>query len=84
MDTHNSQHQVLANLTNWSEEYLTRYREVQINPTLLLNVQSSAIQTPPPGGLVKINVDAAFPGQSSEFWVGLVASDYSDACIWWN
>lgn len=43
----------------------------------------SVTWSPPPLGVIKINVDAAFPGQVDDFYVGMVARDSVGMCVWW-
>lgn len=65
---HQSVHQVPADIIKWSEEYLARYQAAQVTISKVFQVRHGSIWIPPVENMVKINVDAAFPGQSKFFY----------------
>lgn len=44
----------------------------------------TAAWSPPPDGVIKINIDAVFSENSSSCWVSMVDDDSLGSCLWWS
>lgn len=72
-----------ADLVGWSTEYLARYHSAQVKPPPSQATPLPDVWVPPDPGVIKINVDAAFPDSSTYFRVSMVARNSQGVCLWW-
>lgn len=83
-DVHHSPYDIPPDIVLWCKNDLADYRSAQCVPFLSPRQPPSLLWQPPGVGQIKINVDAAFPRNSRNFRVSMVARDHDGRCLWWS
>lgn len=84
LDVHNSPIHSPPDIVAWSREFLDAFQAAQVLAPGSTNGAANEVWIPPPRGVLKINVDAGFPGQQDDCWISMVARDSAGECVWWS
>ncbi|XP_012852581.1 PREDICTED: uncharacterized protein LOC105972189 [Erythranthe guttata] len=74
----------LEDMVGWCAAYLRTYDDAQLQHNNVRRPEFSQTWTPPPIGVLKLNVDAAFPPNSEFHRVSLIARNATGTCVWWQ
>lgn len=72
-----------GDLVEWAREYLALCYSAQIRPLQEYQEPEPGIWIPPDPDIIKVNVDAGFPSNSSSFCVGMAARNSQGVAVWW-
>lgn len=72
-----------SDLLLWAKEFVKLFQEAQGSALVVSSPTPPQIWVPPDPGLIKINVDAAFPNAANFFRISLVARNSDGVCLRW-
>lgn len=84
LELHGDPHGFPSNVYRWSSEFLQTYHEAQVPSSAVPGTILPSSWEPPARDVIKVNVDAAFPGILDVFHTSLVARDFTGKCVWWR
>lgn len=69
-------------LVLWANQFVAVYREAQSGDARISILEIPHTWKPPDTGVIKLNIDAAFPVAVDFFRISLVARNSLGECIW--
>lgn len=83
LDVYDSKEPFPPDIVKWSEEYLKAYTEAQVVPRIGRDGEHPHQWSPPASGMLKLNVDVAFPEGVDWYRASMVAQNEKGECVWW-
>ncbi|XP_012849448.1 PREDICTED: uncharacterized protein LOC105969246 [Erythranthe guttata] len=74
----------MSEIIGWCCSYLHAFKDAQFRNLRPHKPNHEEVWKPPPWGIIKVNVDAAFPPSKYFYNISLVSRNSDGQCIWWK
>ncbi|XP_012831247.1 PREDICTED: uncharacterized protein LOC105952259 [Erythranthe guttata] len=81
---HGDGYRAFGEIVGWSSTYMESYRGARLSRSIVDKRSHAILWSPPPIGVIKINVDAAFPQGNDHYYTSMVARDSQGQSVWWQ